>query len=188
MKQIKSILIITLCLLSVSFCVQQDETSKKVDSNLAERALLFTAFTYNKEETNLTLNGAWNSFTGTGTTTNTITTISATLAKNGSWIDDSSGFGGYTSAYVIAYYDNKAKVIITQNPPNNGAYTGDTTKGKYSKILWTENTAKAGSYYYCSIVNGKSTITDALNDTKTADSSNISTGCGGFSWSRIEAK
>ena len=135
----------------------------------------------------LVLNGSWNSFTGNGTSTDTITTI---IGREGSglWLDDSSGFGGYTSRYLIAGYSNSEGYVITQNPPNNGAYTGDTNKGKYFKIVFFADGQK---YWHCTL-NGTAPA-DSLDAAKAiADTSDRSdpgsTGCVGFSWSRLELR
>ena len=133
----------------------------------------------------LALNGSWNSFSGNATTSDTITTI-AGRKDSGLWLDDSSGFGGYTSRYLIAAYDNSAGYVITQNPPNNGAYSGDTTKGKYFKIVFF---AEGNSYWHCTLngTDAKDTLAEARAIPDTADRSDLgSSGCGGFSWSRFK--
>ena len=150
-----------------------------------QRILGLTTGLVFSEAQDLALNGSWNSFSGNATTSDTITTIMG-RKSSGLWLDDSSGFGGYTSRYLIAAYDNSAGYVITQNPPNNGAYSGDATKGKYFKIVFF---AEGSIYWHCTL-NGsdaKDTLAEAQAISDTADRSDpASSGCGGFSWSRLE--
>jgi hypothetical protein len=135
------------------------------------------------------LNGTWNSFTGNGTTSNTIVTISAKSGSNGVILNDSSGFGGFSTCSIVTTFDNSSGYYISQNPENNGAcFTGDTNKGKFFKTVFFVE----GSKYWTCTVNGTAAASSQAaaiavvdNTTKTSPGTG---GCGGFSWSRLEKK
>ncbi len=130
------------------------------------------------------LNGSYSSFTGDATTSTTTTTIIAKTGLTGIWLDDSTTF---SSCYLIVEFS--ANIIYTQNPSSNGAcFAGDTNKGKFNKIVYVANPAKANSYYYCTTAFGKASLAEAKADATAADATKISTGCGGFAWSRIDKK
>ncbi len=134
------------------------------------------------------LNGTWNSFTGNGTTSTTISTIKAKQGLDGIKLDDATTF---TSCSIIKRFDNSQGVWIAQNPENNGGcFSGDTNKGKYFKIVFFRNTEKANSYWFCSInFPGVNTIEEALNVTDNTNRTNPGTsGCSGFAWSRIDRR
>jgi len=81
----------------------------------------------------------------------------------------------------ITSYDNDTNFAITQNPANSmfGA-------SLFNKIVWTE---KAGnSFYYCFVDFGQPTALAAETSTQTANASMPdTTGCGGFSWTKLTA-
>jgi hypothetical protein len=168
-----------LCLL---LAVLNNCTSEKNDNN----DLVIGLLTGNNEAlaTQLELNGSWDSYYSSTVASTSITTIGAVSGKNGSWIDDSSGFSSY---YVITSYSNQGSgtsgYIIKQNPQNNGAYTGDTTKGKYSKVTYYKSTTT--KYYYCENVFGKSTQAEAILATGATIPTNpeASNTCGTSNWS-----
>ncbi|MCB1176777.1 MAG: hypothetical protein KDK36_04265 [Leptospiraceae bacterium] len=130
------------------------------------------------------LNGTYSSFTGNGTTSTTTTYIIAKTGLSGVWLDDAST---YSSCYLIVEFTSG--IIYTQNPSNYGAcFASDSNKGKFNKILYFANTSKSNSYYYCSVAFGKASLSEAKADTTTADATNITSGCNGFAWSRIDKK
>ena len=99
----------------------------------------------------------------------------------------------FSNCYLIEKWDSTNKYLITRNPPNNGNCYADNTgyiygfgsnlNSTYNKIYWSYS---GTNIYYCTTAFGKSTLTLAESDTTVPDSSNYdTTGCGGFSWSRL---
>ncbi|MBE7439737.1 MAG: hypothetical protein HS115_14870 [Spirochaetales bacterium] len=130
------------------------------------------------------LRGAWNSYTGNGTTQDTVVRYPSGLDETVH--TDSSAFGGYASCEVLKYFNN-AGLLITQNPENYGAcFSGDTNKGKYNKSVYFRD---GGRVWICSVAFGKATFEDALNSADNANRSSPGTaGCGSSAWSRIEKR
>ncbi|HMV44357.1 MAG TPA: hypothetical protein PK079_04900 [Leptospiraceae bacterium] len=192
----KKSLVVTLCY--VALLVGNCQNVSKTDEADKNNALLATIVqTQNLNAANLTiatlnnsqfiLNGSWNSFTGNGTTSNTIVTISAKSGSNGVILNDSSGFGGYSSCAIVTAFDNSAGYYVSQNPENNGGcFAGDTNKGKFFKTIFF---AEGSKYWTCTINTPVATSALAVavtdNTTKTSPGT---TGCGGFSWSRLEKR
>ena len=180
------ILAITLQFFCMANC--NIESSSSVDSSKNENSLLKSVVLYQSSQISqlgFQMNGTWTSYTE-GTTTSTTKTYIASYNGKGTWLDDSSGFGGYSSCKLIIQYDQTLGILITQNPSNNGAcFSNDTNKGKYSKIIYFLSSSK---YYYCEATYGKSSASEALSATYTADKTNLLTGCGDFksAWSRLE--
>lgn len=180
-------------LLSITACQGTIPTSSANEKNLNLLAAIIQ--TKNLEDANntianmnasqLILNGTWNSFTGNGTTLDTIVTISAKQGSNGLILTDSSSFGGFSSCGIIVRFNNSSGYYIAQNPENNGAcFTGDGNKGKYFKTVFADN----GKYWTCSVnAVGVSTIAEAVAISDTTNKTSPGTsGCSGFSWSRLE--
>lgn len=163
----------------------------QVDSSKADSNFVFGLLAGQNSEAgkDFVLNGVWNSFTGNGTTLDTITTFNAKLGQKGLQLDDSRGFGGYSSCYIIIEFNNSEGSFITQNPENNGAcFTGDTNKGKYNKVFFFRNTAKENSYWSCTVAFGK-TLEEAKAQTDTSNRTNPGTaGCGASAFSRYDRK
>jgi hypothetical protein len=165
----------------------------KVDQSEADTNLVLGLLVGQEQGKNLEagkdfiLNGTWNSFTGNATSSTTITTIKAKSGKDGIKLDDDTG---YSSCSIIKTFDNKAGFWIGQNPENNGAcFDGDGFKGKFFKTVFFKNTEKENSYWFCTIFEPKNTANEALNVTDNTNRSNPgTTGCGGFSWSRLERR
>ncbi|MEQ9364770.1 MAG: hypothetical protein RIF32_11020 [Leptospirales bacterium] len=181
---------LSLTALVFSACAAEDTVSQ---DDFDALALLSAASGVSNAAARLELNGFWLSFTGNGTASNTIRTLSATSiggVYSGVSQLDSGDFGGFSSCGFIRFFDNAADVMITQNPPLNGAcFAGDTNKGKFFKEIWI-NGPTAGTYYTCSLnTTGTTTIDEALAIADTTDKSNPGTsGCGSFAWSRIEPR
>lgn len=100
--------------------------------------------------------------------------------------------GGSDSFYRIVQFNNSTNTLILQTSTSCDFNTSfSDNRATYSKIVFTnlsttgcENNATA-CFSYCEIANGKSTLSAAVNDTATADSTlQKTTGCGGFGWSR----
>ena len=81
---------------------------------------------------------------------------------------------------AIADYDNSANWVVTQSPAD-----AEFNPNLYNRLEWTEP-AEDGSFYYCFVVFGQDTAEMARTSTLTADSSDPDTsGCGGFSWTKL---
>ena len=107
----------------------------------------------------------------------------APLEIAGTW---TSNFGGtetlssrrWASA-SMQKFDNAANVAYSQNPSD-----AQYSPSKFNKLVWTEPTA--GSFYYCTIEFGLDSLAAAIASTKTADATSpATTGCGGFSWTKL---
>lgn len=142
------------------------------------------------------LNGQWNAFTGSGTTAGSVESISA-KSGTGVWISDAACL----SRYLVSYYDNGAGIVITQNPESGGAFndggTGgscgafsDSNKGKYNKVVFFSDTFNDQNVIWsCTVAFGQNSLQEALEASDTSDRTNPeSSGCGGFSWSRLERR
>ena len=83
---------------------------------------------------------------------------------------------------TIEDWDNDANWAVTRNPDDAQYFPGT-----YSKLVWTEPTA--GSFYYCYVDFGKDTVEAARTSTQAADASDPdTTGCGGFSWTKLSVR
>ncbi|MCG6144396.1 hypothetical protein ND856_01005 [Leptospira bandrabouensis] len=167
------------------------QAEKQISESDANNKLLIGLLAGQASESSkdFALNGVWNSFTGNGTTLDTISTYSAKSGSKGLQLDDSSGFGGYSSCYIIIEFNNAEGSFITQNPENNGGcFAGDTNKGKYNKVFFFKNTAKENSYWICTVAFGKTyDVAKAQADTTTKTNPG-SSGCGASAFSRIDKK
>lgn len=82
----------------------------------------------------------------------------------------------------VVSYDNAANYAITQNPAD--AMYGPS---KFNKVAWTE--IQDGGFYYCWVDFSRDTAEEARDTTNTADASDPANGgCGGFSWTRLDAQ
>jgi phage-related tail fiber protein len=167
-----------------------EDSLKKEKSNL-QALVLGQQQTITSEAASLfSLNGSYSNFTGDGTTSTTTTHIIAKTGLTGLWLDDSRLDDSTTYSICLLIVEFSGNTIYTQNPPINGAcFANDTNKGKFNKIVYFANPAKANSFYYCTTAFGKATLAEAKADVTVADSTKISNGCGGgFAWSRIDKK
>ena len=108
------------------------------------------------------------------------------LEIRGNWVDDWGGshnisedlwdMGG--SAFHISNYDNFNHYAIAQNDSANAWYPD-----YWSRFDWTWS---GSSYYFCQTAYNAATEADALA-TAAANSADLATGCGGFSWSKLSA-
>lgn len=185
--------IITLILFTIN-CSGTDSQDSKSETNLLKGIVLYQSNQLSEVNSILfELNGSWKTYTEGSTTSNTLTYIKY-AATPGVWLDDSSGFGGYSSCKLIVQFNSTIGYIITQNPENNGAcFTGDTRKGLYSKTIYKKSSTVSNAYNYCESTFGKATIAEAISaDTSTVNISNLTTGCvssfGASAWSRIEKR
>ena len=175
-------------LITISNCTDGNQVDQsKADENLVLGLLAGQAQELNRE---FSLNGQWDSFTGNGTTKDTIQTFSAKLGSLGLFLIDATT---YSSCGIIHSFDNNSGYYINQNPPNNGSCPNgftDASKGKYFKTVFFKNTEKSNSYWTCTVnATGKNTLEEALALADTTVRTNPGTsGCGGFSWSRIEKR
>ena len=180
---------IILAILIQVFCIANCNTeSSPSDTSKNEISLLKSTILYQNSQISqlgFQMNGTWNSYTEGVSTSSTKTYITSYNGK-GTWLDDSSEFGGFSTCKIIVQYDQTSGILITQNPPNNGAcFSNDTNKGKYSKTIYFLSSSK---YYYCETNYGKSNSSEALSATYKADKTNLLTGCGDLNspWSRLE--
>ncbi len=131
----------------------------------------------------LEIAGHFNGFTGDSATINNEVTVSASLRGIGNFATIAGAghpFGPYDSFYRIVSFDNSANVLYYQNSPN-----ASFNAGKYGRIHWTE--PSSGRYYFCEAVFGKDSLAEAKTDGTAVNSASPgTTGCGGFSWSRME--
>lgn len=187
----KQTLFQTLVLLGLTFLFTACQMEPQVPESEANENLLVGLLAGSALESNkdFALNGVWNSFIGNGTTLDTLTTFSAKAGQKGVQLDDSSGFGGYTSCYIIVEFNNSEGSFITQNPENNGAcFSPDGNKGKYNKVFYFKNTAKENSIWLCTVAFGL-TLDAARTQTDTSNRSNPSaSGCGASAFSRYDRK
>ncbi|MCG9873589.1 MAG: hypothetical protein MH321_02255 [Leptospiraceae bacterium] len=178
------------CSLVFTFCNNPNQVDQsKSDQNLLVGLLAGQAQEANKD---FVLNGQWNEFTGNGTSSTTILTVAGKSGSKGVLLSDSSGFGGFSSCSILEKFENNSGFYITSNPINNGAcFAGDTNKGKFFKVVFFKNLEKVNSYWYCNLnaTTSKSSIEDAVAVVDNSVRTNPgSSGCGSFSWSRIEKR
>ncbi|MCW7479702.1 hypothetical protein [Leptospira kanakyensis] len=188
MKRTIKTTILSLILLSNFIACQTEKQVSETDAN--NNLLIGLLAGQSAESTkDFALNGMWNSFTGSGTTSNTLTTFSAKFGQKGVQLEDSSGFGGYSGCYIIIEFNNAEGSFITQNPENNGGcFAGDTNKGKYNKVFFFKNTDKNNSYWVCTVAFGK-TYDEAKAQADTSTKTNPgSSGCGASAFSRYDKK
>ncbi|MBE7410664.1 MAG: hypothetical protein L6Q54_03030 [Leptospiraceae bacterium] len=145
----------------------------------------------------LELNGKWQANTGSGTSTASLTTISAVKGSTGAWIDDSSSFGGYNMCVIIVDFDNTTKTMITQNPEKQGNCPNgfsDSNKGKFNKIVWTTG-SNPNQFYFCSVTYGQATraLAEAVTDNSVKTNPSVTGCCSGQtcatatnSWSKLD--
>lgn len=116
-----------------------------------------------------------------------------TYGRCGANATDSNGTsGGADNIYRIIQFNNSTNTLILQTSTSCDFNTsfGDN-RSTYSKMIVTalstsgcENNAPA-CFSYCQIANGKATLAEAINDTKSANSAlQTTTGCDGFGWNR----
>jgi hypothetical protein len=187
---IRNIVVAVIASAMFTFCSKPNQ----VDQSKADQSLFLGLLAGQAQELNrdFILNGQWNEFTGNGTTSNTILTVSGKSGSKGLLLSDSSGFGGFSSCSILEKFENNAGYYITQNPINNGAcFTGDTNKGKYFKVVFFKNTDKANSYWYCNL--NASASKNSIEEAEAVEDNAVrtspgSSGCGSFSWSRIEKR
>lgn len=182
-------LVVFIFTLNLVHCNAANSPENKEENNLLKGIVLVQASQLN--ELNFELNGTWKTFTEGITTSNTTTYIKY-AASPGVWLDDSSGFGGYSSCKLIVEFNSAAGYLITQNPPNNGAcFSGDTRKGLYSKTIFKKSTTVANAYNTCEYTFGNSSVATAIAaDSSQVNNSNLTTGCvssfGASPWTRLE--
>ena len=110
------------------------------------------------------------------------------------------GFRGFWEDFtirLIVEFDNNTKTLYVKGigePDYGGEFSADCNgngiRGEpgvecYSRIVWTKYN---NYYYYCEIVSNKGSLEQAKSDPATADSSNLASGCGGFSWTKFDQK
>jgi hypothetical protein len=191
--KIKSMLAVSIVAITITAC--QESKSDDSGKNLGFVAALVQTQNLNAANTSLAnernsqfiLNGSWNTFTGNGTTSSTIVTISAKSSSNGVILNDSSAFGGFSSCSIVSLFDNTAGTYISQNPENNGAcFAGDTNKGRFFKTIFF---AEGTKYWTCTIFTPVATAAaaNAIVDNTIRTNPGVS-GCGNFAWSRLERR
>ena len=99
---------------------------------------------------------------------------------NSQWGEENIGETHWNTATLISF-DNSSNTAITQMPVDD-----EYNPSKFSKSVWTEPVD--GSFYYCTFVYGLASETDALAASNTTDANDLEgEGCGGFSWTKLEA-
>lgn len=192
LKKTKQIFYALTVLFFLSVCqpsgrVEESKANENLLAGLAIGQYLGQNSEANKE---FVLNGQWDSFTGNGTTKDTILTIAAKFGSIGITLTDATT---YSSCGIIHSFDNSTGYYISQNPPNNGICPNgipDASKGKYFKNVFFKNPEKTNSYWTCT-VNATGVATEALATSivdTTIKTNPGSSGCAGFSWSRIEKR
>jgi len=79
----------------------------------------------------------------------------------------------------IVEYDNQARYAITQNPADDMF-----NPSKFNKYVWTP--FMAGSFYYCTVDYGLTSVEAARSSSKQANESDLEgAGCGGFAWTKL---
>ncbi len=95
-----------------------------------------------------------------------------------SW--DSIG-ADFTSSSEIVRFDNEQNSLVSKGPDFM-----DPEKDVFSRVVWTE--PEGGSFYYCTVLYGRETLSEALIDAGVADPSDPEAGgCGDgdFPWTRL---
>jgi hypothetical protein len=87
---------------------------------------------------------------------------------------------GFLTAAIIVF-DNDNDWVITQNPED--AEFGANT---FSTVFWAD--AGEGSIYYCTSSFGKQTQAEAENQTAPDSSDAANSGCGDFSWTKLDPR
>ncbi len=107
---------------------------------------------------------------------------SAALETIGTWNDEFIGETIVTEtqwgASAVIEYDNDSNTAILQWPADDMF-----NPNKFGRYQWTE--IEGDVFHYCTVVFGKETAQEAIDDPATADSSDLATGCSGFSWSKM---
>lgn len=142
-----------------------------------------------------------------------VVALPSVMEINGSWQDNfgsnhtiqgskanslDSGTGTWrtdTTERTILEYSNESKTAYTRTGvpswcSGQGASFPNCTcfdAGEcFSRFTWTNAQDK---FYFCEVVYNKPTLADAKSDNTAANSSDpTNTGCGGFSWTRLDAK
>ncbi len=102
----------------------------------------------------------------------------------GTWNDSFLGEMTITetqwAASTLIQYDNDSNTAILQWPADD-----PFSPSKFGRYQWTE--IENDVFYYCTVVFGKETAQEAIDDPATADSSDpANSGCGGeFAWSMM---
>jgi hypothetical protein len=106
------------------------------------------------------------------------------IAIMGAWADNWGGLHDITndawvngeSTYAISMYDNDHGLVIAQNDAAN-----PYNPGLWSRFDWTYD---GDALYYCQTAYDAASEGEAMS-AQPADNTNLETGCGGFSWSRL---
>lgn len=106
--------------------------------------------------------------------------MSAALEIIGTWDDEFLGEAIITetkwAASTLIEYDNETNTAILQWPAD-----APFNPNKFGRYQWTE--IEGDVFHYCTVVFGKETAQEAIDDPATADSSDLVAGCSGFAWS-----
>jgi hypothetical protein len=121
----------------------------------------------------------------TDTDTDTDTAPADDIAIAGDWADSWGGTHAVSneawrsggSTFVIATYDNAAGMAVAQNGVDN-----EWNPGLWSRFDWTWT--DDGALYYCQTAYDAASQ-EAAAATPAADATNLSSGCGGFSWTEL---
>ncbi len=108
----------------------------------------------------------------------------------GNWVDNYSTNNTITDVnWITDGQFGFTTTILEHN--NNENYLFSNNKYGYGKTVWTEIEDENGSnvFYQCGIVNSKTSLQEAKDDTTTADATDpANSGCGSFSWTKMTAQ
>lgn len=194
-KKLTTILILGMALF-LSSCTKT-ETVEKSES---DRNLLLAVLSYSEAQSlkanEIDIKGYWftgfyavGKFTASG---NLI--VSTNPDGTGTWSTTSSGSFGIDRVDRIVQFDNsKRQLFYQQGQGNSNNYLpfGTDNRAKFGRLDWTtvstqgceEGASKC--FFYCERVNGKASLSEAISDSSTSDSSDPKTkGCGAFPWNQ----
>ena len=140
---IRNIVVAVIASAMFTFCSNPNQ----VDQSKADQSLFLGLLAGQAQELNrdFILNGQWNEFTGNGTTSNTILTVSGKSGSKGLLLSDSSGFGGFSSCSILEKFEGYVLSTIhlhffVLNSSTNFffQYTGfniENNRGKFTPIF-----------------------------------------------------
>lgn len=195
---IKKFLTTTILITLIFFasCAKSDTVSKnQSDGNLLTS--LLQAQQAKTLQTTLSslieVQGTYKSFSSsTATSSTSKLVIASTTAGVADWIvydSNNTSTGSGANFYSIVEFSNTTNVLYYEMSGYVSYVTGFASSyspNSFGRITWTEPDS-TGKFYFCEDVFAKTSLENAkLATTSTTNSSNLTTGCNGFSWSRAE--
>jgi hypothetical protein len=96
--------------------------------------------------------------------------------SDAAWTQSAEGPYPFELNFEVLSYDNADQYLVAVNGPDNGYFPG-----LFSRFDWTGGD---GAFAYCQTAYAAEDEQAAL-DTPRADSDDVETGCGGFSWTEL---